>query len=48
MAQDEYPDFKLAAAFEAHQSDVKQLLGTSINSLVSCSRDDTIKLWGNK
>ena len=47
ICQDEYPDYKIAAAFEAHKNDVKQVLATSMDSLVSCSRDDTIKLWGN-
>uniref|UniRef100_A0AC35FMY9 Phospholipase A-2-activating protein n=1 Tax=Panagrolaimus sp. PS1159 TaxID=55785 RepID=A0AC35FMY9_9BILA len=41
------PDYGIAAAFEAHKSDVKQVLATSTNSILSCSRDDTIKQWGN-
>ena len=43
----EAPEYKLAAVFKAHQSDVKQVLGTPSNTLITCSRDDTLKLWGS-
>uniref|UniRef100_A0A914XT83 Phospholipase A-2-activating protein n=1 Tax=Panagrolaimus superbus TaxID=310955 RepID=A0A914XT83_9BILA len=47
LLQGDVPDYRIAVAFEAHKSDVKQVLATSVNSLISCSRDDTIKQWGN-
>ena len=43
----EAPEYKLASVFKAHQSDVKQVLGTPSNTLITCSRDDTLKLWGS-
>ncbi|KAE9549992.1 hypothetical protein FO519_006792 [Halicephalobus sp. NKZ332] len=45
--ESEVPEYKLAGVFKAHQSDVKQVFGTASNTLLSCSRDDTLKLWGS-
>lgn len=44
----ENPEYKLASIFKAHDNDVKQVISTPGNNLITCSRDDTIKVWGSK
>uniref|UniRef100_A0A7E4V5N5 WD_REPEATS_REGION domain-containing protein n=1 Tax=Panagrellus redivivus TaxID=6233 RepID=A0A7E4V5N5_PANRE len=40
-------EFRLASTFLAHNNDVKQVLATDVNMLLTCSRDESIKGWRN-
>lgn len=37
--------FYLSKVFQAHANDVKCVIGTSTGSIISGSRDGSIKLW---
>lgn len=37
--------FYLSKIFQAHSNDVKSVIGTSTGSIISSSRDGSVKLW---
>jgi len=42
---EEAEQFCLSKIFVAHKQDVKVVLGTPMGALVTCSRDETMKIW---
>lgn len=45
METDKGETFMLSRIFSAHSQDVKCVIGTSSGSIITCSRDESVKLW---